>query len=511
MEPTTESAIASTATEDERRHHNNQLSIHQLPLELLCNVLKDGHRRGNYQALFSIRSVCKHWMELVDSTPELWTFVSLVHDENLLDMSLQRSKNRLLSIEYNNPGWPQTPQFPSGKTENFLRRVMPLAHRWKRLDYYAHAEDLAAILRLQLQNLETLNFHNPRFSADHLQPLHAPKLRHVTLEGLSLNWESLSNLRALILTKPTVDPSVGQVYVLFTNCPRLEVFRVSGDAMAIWPRDYKNIDLPNAPLFLPHLQYFLLFEVQVAPYSRLLSLIDAPNLRRLYCFRHFNPYDPNRKPMFEPVARFFGSYAHSLNNDRDHARLRISSSDRSFTISVGACKVVLYYRLPWDLDGFGCDCMPELSAALSRFDERVSGNIKTIHFGGTRPMKDLITLGPIFQRHFPNIEELVVTLSSPKSATLFLKVLASPFAFEDGVRWLFPRLTSLRLNARRDPVCDRVLGVIEARQNGQVRAIQRVRIKNGSIRRDTAAKLEASLQDFRMAGTRCVDTVAEGG
>ncbi|KAG8910882.1 hypothetical protein FRC00_007400, partial [Tulasnella sp. 408] len=315
---------------------------------------------------------------------------------------------------------------------------------------------------------------------------------------------SLSNLRAITLNWPTNGPSINQVYLLLKTCPRLNVFAIEGSRAS----DHVIGDLPSAPVFLPHLQYLLVFDVPVAPYSRLLSLIDAPNLRRLVVFRGFNPYTDDPNPMFEPAARFFGTYTDSINSDRDYARLRISGSRNTFTISVGTCKVAFKSHQVWAWRGDQQDSLTNLSAVFSGFDRRVIDSIKVIHFGGTRSCEDLSILGPILQRHFPNVEELVVTLSSSGSrpdADHVLKALASPLPLEDGAIWLFPGLTTLHLKTSREPIYDGVLGVVEARRNGEVQAIQRVSIKNGRIGRDTVPKLRASLQEFRMAGTRYVE------
>ncbi|KIO33415.1 hypothetical protein M407DRAFT_17681 [Tulasnella calospora MUT 4182] len=505
MEPTTESAVTSTATEDERYRHNDDLPVHHLPPELLCSVFKYFHRKRAYRGLFIIRSVCKYWLEIVDSSPELWTFISLTHNDNLLDMILQKSKNNLLSIEYDDGRNSFTPEVPREKTTAFLERVIPLVGRWESLHFAGTDHD--RVLGLPLQSLETLVISSLLHRTHHAEPLHAPRLRYLDLWGISINWESLSDLCAITINWPAQSPAINQVYLMFNACPRLNVFAIEGRRMS----DSGISDLPSAQVFLPHLQYLLLFDVSVASYSRLLSLIDAPNLRRLVVFRGFSPYMDDPDPMFEPAARFFGSYTHSIDSDRDYGRLRISGSRHTFAISVGTCKVVFKSPHIWTWKGDRQDCLTNLSAALSGFDRRVIDSVKVIHFGGTRVREDLITLGPILQHHFPNVEELVVTLSLSErrpDAHLVLEALKSPSSLKGEARWLFPGLTTLHLKACREPICDGVLGVVEARRNGAVQAIQRVSIKNGRIERNTEAKLKVGLQEFRLAGTRYFDTVS---
>ncbi|KAG8929977.1 hypothetical protein FRC01_003454 [Tulasnella sp. 417] len=491
MESTTESASGTIVTEDERRCHNDELAIHHLPPELLCNVFQDARKKENYRSLFVIRSVCKYWMEIIDSSGELWTFVSLMHNRDLLDMILQKSKNHLLSIEYDDGTCSGKSKVPSEQIAHFLGHIVPLVDRWKALEYQVSPyADHDRVLGLPFKNLETLGARTHMMASTYIEPLHAPKLRTVDLVGFSVDWGRLSELRVLMLSGPTFRSLVSEVYLLFNTCPELEILKIRGGPTP--PTSYGMDNLPSAPVFLPHLQYLLLFMVPIVPYSHLISLIDAPNLRRLLIYRWFNPRRLT-DPMFEPLERLFGSYSRSVTNGCDDSRLRICGPSSSFTVWVGACKMVLQSPSVWMWKGSRLNCLAELSAALSKFDTRVCEAIKAIRFSGTRSREDLIAIGPILQRHFPNVVELVATLSSLEcrpDADRVLEALASPLASEDGARWLFPGLTTLHLKGCREAVCDGVLGVIEARGNGGVQAIQRVSIRNGRIGRDTVARLK---------------------
>ncbi|KIO33413.1 hypothetical protein M407DRAFT_17679 [Tulasnella calospora MUT 4182] len=297
------------------------------------------------------------------------------------------------------------------------------------------------VLGLQFQGLETLGAHTAAFPSIYIQSLHAPKLRHVDLWGFSVDWGRLSDLRVLMITGPTFRSEIDEVYLLLRACPGLEIFQIQGGVTP--PTINSMSNLPSAPVFLPHLEYLLSFMVPVAP-----SILTKP------------PGIPGSSPSSD----FLGP-----------------------TPSNSTTTVIKH------------------DSVSARFDGLVSNNIKAIHFGGARAREDLIVLNPILQQQFPNIKELVVTLSSTEGkpdAYLVIEALVLRLPLWGGVKWLFPGLTTLHLKACREPICDGVLAVVLARQNEGLEAIQRVSIENGRIRRDIVAELKARLQGFLMAGMR---------
>lgn len=386
MESTTELAyVASTATAIERRRRNEQLLVHHLPPEVLRIVFKYCHKKTYFQSLFAIRAVCKYWLEIVDSYTALWTFVSTRHDDELVDMVLQKSKNQLLSVELENIHWLERLSIKISWTQHFLNRIIPLADRLKWLDCEYRGREIISFLGLQFQNLETLRLYDPSLADVRVSLLQTPKLRDVNLRGVTLSWKTLSDLRTVVISEPIIHPTADELYILFTNCPRLEVFRAKGDALPRWQLDDTAISIPSVPVLLPHLRYLLLSEVRTATYSRLLSLINAPSLQCLFFFRRFSPWGGTST--FEPVIPFFGSYAHSLNSGCDDTRLRINGSKYTFGISVGACKVVFKSRQAWSWEYDGHRSLTMLPAALTRFDDRVSDRSERSTSAGSDPVR----------------------------------------------------------------------------------------------------------------------------
>ncbi|KAG8972607.1 hypothetical protein FRC05_009717 [Tulasnella sp. 425] len=505
-------AAAATAENDadptlahdiiERRRRNDLLPIHRLPPELIRIVIVEVYRKRAYRGIFVVRSVCKYWLNIVDSSPELWTLISLEFSDRFLDMILRNSRNRLLSVKF---GYCRRHERLASR-ESFMQRVIPLVGRWKSLEYQPHRSRpnmcKGKMFSFPLPNLESLTIGGSTFGYD--RPIHAPRLRFMDVPTLCSAWGSLSDLRTVKVSRNS--PSVDQLYDLLPKWPKLEVLRIYQDTMLLQAHDIRN--LPSTPLFLPNLRSLLLFYFPVVSYSHLLRLIDAPNLRRFLVFLVFDSTQYDLDPIFEPTGRLLGAYRGAPNNDSP-LRLRVITTSNSFTIAVGDLRLTIKADSESQWSSRLQDCQSALSAVLSGFDRRFSENVRGIQFGGIQCSEDLVTLGPILQRQFPNVEELVVTLSSSRGRLegpkLVLETLRSPLPPEDGGGWLFPGLATLRLRTGVESTCDGILSVVEARGNGTAQAIQRIAIKNGRIGRDTVAKLKMYIKELRLDGTRYIE------
>ncbi|KAG8972611.1 hypothetical protein FRC05_009721 [Tulasnella sp. 425] len=95
--PPADDGILATSSEGVHSH-NQSLPIHRLPPELLQIIIGEAYNQELYRDLFKIRSVCKYWMEIVDSMHELWTRVSLKHNADLLSMILEKSSTQPLFV-----------------------------------------------------------------------------------------------------------------------------------------------------------------------------------------------------------------------------------------------------------------------------------------------------------------------------------------------------------------------------------------------------------------------------
>ncbi|KAG8928743.1 hypothetical protein FRC01_005419 [Tulasnella sp. 417] len=193
----------------ERRRPNELLPIHRLPPELLHAIIEKSYTRVSYKRVFALRSTCKHWMEVVDSMPQLWAQIALDHNSNLLSMILQKSKTQPLEVSCKKSDFESDSAFDH-RMAIFLHEVGPSAWRWSSLHYSASTNPQhERILGLPLHNLKRLSVRISGTAVNYIGGFAASRLQNLDVHRLSLNWGSLSDLRSLqidaCIPSPTVD------------------------------------------------------------------------------------------------------------------------------------------------------------------------------------------------------------------------------------------------------------------------------------------------------------------
>ncbi|KAG8928742.1 hypothetical protein FRC01_005418 [Tulasnella sp. 417] len=253
------------------------------------------------------------------------------------------------------------------------------------------------------------------------------------------------------------------------------------------------------PILLPKLQSIAITQVPFVSHSRLLDLVEAPNLHRFFVWHDFqwNPFDST--PMFESAGRFIGASRPSRGDDHT-AQISIVSTNDRFAAVVGDRRVVLQ-TCTW-IQGTGQgERRAALAAVLRQFDGRLRDSIKVVQLSGLRG-REMIDLARVLNPYLPNVEELEMTVGIYSSALEGLSILgqlpSSPA--EEKEAWLFPKLVGFKFGVPRGVVCDVILEKLKARNVGQGQAIQ-LTIQGGKIRRDTADKLRTYLQALKMTGT----------
>lgn len=494
---TTEGDYTITAILNDRGH-NNPPPIHRLPLELLSTIIQEVHSGQSYRMLFAIRFVCSLWMKFIDSSPEFWCSISLEHKPNLLMILLQNSKSMPLSVQYS----PDQIDEEEEQITDFLQLVAPSTGRWKTLEYRSHSPAFdERIVSLPLRNLETLvvEVRGMPTPVHYNGFLDAPKLQHIKFKSFTLDWRTIPNLRVVELSGIDIGLLMNHLHLLFKASPSLESLDIKADFPSTTDRNLS--DLPQTPTLLPKLQRLIVWQLESGPRSRLLNLIDCPNVRHFFATSIFDSDSESLASVLELMGRFIGGPRQPVHDDSTKLLIGKSAYSSDFMIELGFRKAHLV-KDTWDGQTHRQDCQNGLSAALRKFDGRTIKGISKIILRGIRHQQDTIELCRILHRYCSNVTNLQVELSSLGSDGYpVLEWLGSPLPLEDGGGWLFPKLTSLHIVASERSICDGILRIVEGRQTGGAQAIREVEIQKGKVGRGTVEKLKTYLQDLRMVGT----------
>lgn len=197
-----------------RRKHNAALPIHTLPTEVFLQVIHlhmlphfEDRMTGYYLEITSLSRVCSHWYNIIRNSPPLWTQIHAADSLRMVQTTLQRSSSHPLDIMLYPPTYvDEVPAY----LQVFLDAVHPHRGRWRSVDILVPFtwvdSGVLAALGEPAPNLEKLSFidGDTRECTREFDLLggNAPRLTSLSLNGLSIRWESgvLHNLTLLELS-----------------------------------------------------------------------------------------------------------------------------------------------------------------------------------------------------------------------------------------------------------------------------------------------------------------------
>ncbi|KAG8911748.1 hypothetical protein FRC00_005896, partial [Tulasnella sp. 408] len=184
--------------------------------------------RGYYWRLAELSKVCARWYKVVRSSPTLWTVITSAEPKNVIALALERSSNLPLDIVYVDKGiitdW--------HGLSSFAAYLQTHLSRSKSLDIWAldSAAPIIEIVRHPMPLLEDLKLIDP--SATWETPVQlfqdkAPRLRDITLEGITCRWDGDSFHRLNTLSISWVPfPSTATVLNIISNAPQLRKLEI---------------------------------------------------------------------------------------------------------------------------------------------------------------------------------------------------------------------------------------------------------------------------------------------
>ncbi|KAG8945263.1 hypothetical protein FRC04_001103 [Tulasnella sp. 424] len=268
---------------DIRSKQNEALPIHSLPTEIFLQVihhhmrpyLKHDYGLNYYHRLISLTGVCSRWCNVIRGSTSLWNRIHWSDSSEVVRTALRRSSSNPLDVVLR----------ATVIVERELE-VMPLlmtalnAHRdrWRSMDVSFPAEwreDVISALREPVLSLEklSLNDEDALSSTREVDVFGgtAPRLKDLTLNGISIRWESKVLYDLIVLDLSWISfPSTTTILNVLSHSPRLRTVAISRCTT-------KSTANPSSPpVQLPHLTSLKIDLGGLSAIEDLLDHIEAP-------------------------------------------------------------------------------------------------------------------------------------------------------------------------------------------------------------------------------------------
>ncbi|KIO22545.1 hypothetical protein M407DRAFT_27945 [Tulasnella calospora MUT 4182] len=228
------------------RRHNAALPIHSLPAEVFVQVIRlhmllvlDLETDGEdyYVHLFRLSGVCSHWHHVIRDSPPLWTRLNLSKPPQVVEIALQSSSSHLLDIVYHSQTTPyRLVKVALARFQSNVDAVRPHRDRWRSMHMDISASDLGMedaieILKEPAPILEKLSLIDQTTMCCTLESDlfggNAPRLKNLTLDGVSIPWDSevLHDLMFLSLSY-IMFPSTDVILHALSHSPKLQKLHI---------------------------------------------------------------------------------------------------------------------------------------------------------------------------------------------------------------------------------------------------------------------------------------------
>ncbi|KAG8952488.1 hypothetical protein FRC04_004548 [Tulasnella sp. 424] len=260
-----------------RRQHNAMLPINKLPAELLASIISISVHSQTWSiaALWNLASICSRWWHIIITTPSLWTTARMFKQPQL---ALRKSKGLPITVRV------QYWNHSEGEMKQFMEIVGPQSHRWQFVFIQTTFTDLlSSHLGRPLHQLEglSLGYHGGWGGSSRQVALGAiPKLRHLRLTRITLDWRMLTQISLETLSlrnlRQAHAPKLQELYQILASSPRLTSLTLFELEEAVDADGFQG-----EPLFLTRLRTMEISRIGEQTAIGLTNLLRAENLHGL--------------------------------------------------------------------------------------------------------------------------------------------------------------------------------------------------------------------------------------
>ncbi|KAG8952487.1 hypothetical protein FRC04_004547 [Tulasnella sp. 424] len=272
-----------------RRQHNAMLPINKLPAELLASIISISVHSQTWSitALWNLASICSRWWHIIITTPSLWTTARMFKQPQL---TLRKSKGLPTTVRVQD--WHHS----EGEMKQFMEIVGPQSHRWQFVFIQTPFTDLlSSHLGRPLRQLEglSLGYHGGWGGSSKLLTLGAiPKLRHLRLTRITLNWRMLTQISLETLSLRNLfqahAPKLRELYQILASSPQLTSLTLSELGEAVDADGFQG-----EPLSLTRLRTMEISDIGEQTVIGLANLLRAENLHGLTMLVQMQPGGSN--------------------------------------------------------------------------------------------------------------------------------------------------------------------------------------------------------------------------
>ncbi|KIO22047.1 hypothetical protein M407DRAFT_28394 [Tulasnella calospora MUT 4182] len=259
-----------------RRQHNAMLPINKLPAELLAHIISMivHSQTWSVGALASLAGICSRWWRIVITTPSLWTTARMFKRPELI---IKKSKELPITVRVQD--WTHS----DGEMKQFMDVVGPHSHRWEYVFIQTPFTDhVFPHLTRPLPCLEglSLGFRGSGEQPKHLTLATTPKLRHLRLLRITLNWKALAHISLKTFSikglREAHVPKLQEMYNILASSPELTSLALSELSESADAEGFLA-----EPLSLPRLRTVEICEIGEHTTIVLAKLLQAENLHGL--------------------------------------------------------------------------------------------------------------------------------------------------------------------------------------------------------------------------------------
>ncbi|KAG8909052.1 hypothetical protein FRC01_007174 [Tulasnella sp. 417] len=436
-------------------------------------------------------------MEVIDSTPELWTSISDRLRLELQTMIIQKSRHHLLDVVYGGSVLGRDPEWVQ-RIGAFELLMEPEASRWQALEYYRISQRMDNwLMPLPLHSLRSIQV-TASTSDDECPALDAPKLSHVVGNTCTFNRISLSGLYVLILYDTNL--ALNRLMVILRASPGLQELSLQKAPLTVEDEGFLN-SFTNK-VALPQLRALHVDRAYVQSTSFLLDWIEAPGLETFKVVIQCAGDATYRTHLSESVGHHIGAYPPP--KDQKQARASIEVLDREMRISIGEEKIAIWwlYLNKEDRPRIKLSC---ISSAINSMDSRVCEEVKVLNLAcwDSQEAGEYLRIA---HSRFPQINHVTLKVgeSDVPDVGALLRYLSSPSELGSEEEWPLPKLTKLELDLRRSnetDLAESIMEIVEQRKAiEQTKEIIELRVTTaaGSMDPSTVEVLRQSVMLFNL-------------